>query len=98
MRVSAAPMRFKDHRKVIAVALERLKLSCPLDEASAHRRPVVTLALLDGILAMAVTNAVLGQKIVTVRIWNFSAGRSVAGVPVQHKRGRLHCGQAFGGL
>ncbi len=46
---------------VIAVALERLELARPVDESPAHRRPIISLALLDGIFAVAMANAFLGQ-------------------------------------
>src|SRR5580704_9007048 len=83
---------------MIAIALERFELAGPVDDASAHGGPVVAVALLDRILAMAMTDAVFGQKIVAVGIGNFTGCGSVAGIPVQHERRRLHGFENLGGL
>ena len=41
------------------------------------------------------SDAVLGQEIVTIGKWDLAAGGGIAGVPVQHERTGLHCAQNF---
>ncbi len=89
-RAATVPVGFKAHSEVIAVALERLKLSGPVDDPFSHRRPRVVLAPLYCVLAMAVANALLWQKIVAIGLGRFPVGSGVPRIPVQHKMRRLH--------
>src|SRR5439155_3738975 len=80
---------------MIANFLQRLELSDPVHKAFAYGRPFVLVSVLDNIFAMAVTDPILWQKIVTVRVGRFSERRRVTRIPVEHKRKRLHCSQHF---
>lgn len=63
-------MRFKADSVVVAIALQCAKLSNPVDNASPHCFPLIVFLFvtLNGVFAMAVTNALFRQKIVPVRV------------------------------
>src|SRR3954465_858985 len=83
---------------MIAVALESFELSDPVDDAARHRSPVKLVAFLDDVFAVAVSDTVLGKEIVSVGIRSFAAGGSVARIPIQHERPRLHGAQNLRGF
>ena len=58
-------MRLKADSLVIAVTLESLNLVNPIDDALTHGRRIIALRLFDNIFAMEMTNAILGQKIIS---------------------------------
>src|SRR5258708_15637054 len=66
----AAPMRLQANAEMVSITLEGAKLSLPIDHASSHGCPFVTLTrwLLPCILTMHVDQPLLGQEIVTSMI------------------------------
>src|ERR1700728_263504 len=97
-RATTTPVSLQTHGVLEAVAHERFELCRPINDSATHRRPVVFLPVLDHIFAVTVTNALLGQPIVAVRIWSFAAGGGVARIPIQHERAGLHLVQNFSGF
>ena len=78
-------------------------MSDPIDDSCADRFPIVLAIRLAGdVLAVAVADAVFGQRIVSVGIGDIAGeGACVAGVPVDHEvlvrdRGQ-HCCAFFAG-
>src|SRR5258708_8605892 len=88
----AAQMHLQANAEMVSITVEGAKLSLPIDHASSHGCPFVTLTgwFLRCILTMHVAEPVLGQEIVTVRIRRFAALTGVARVPVEHQVLRLH--------
>ena len=83
---------------LFAVGLERFELPCPVDDASAHRCPIVVLTFFHRVFAVTVADAVFGQMTVAIGIWNFAALSCVAWVPHQHEVRRIHSSQHIRGF
>src|SRR5580704_1752831 len=81
---------------MVSIAFESLELSGPIDHSATHRRPVIFLALLDGVFAVAMPDALFGQKIVTVGIRNLAAGGRIPRIPIQHEIRSLYSIQDLG--
>src|ERR1700740_1411438 len=83
---------------MIAVALERFELPVPIDNSLPHGRPIVALGSFHNILAMAMTDSVLRQKLVAIGIGLFTGRGSISGIPVEHEERRLYRAEDFGSL
>src|SRR6267143_3686017 len=81
-----APVGLETYAETIAVALQRPKLPGPIDDAAAHRRPFITLAIwpLYRVLAMTVSNAILRQEIISIWIRRLIMLHCVSWVPIEH--------------
>src|SRR5277367_2349977 len=65
----AAPMRLQADGIVIALLLQRSELPDPVDDASAHRLPLILAARLAlHVLAVAMSDPLLGQQVIAGRI------------------------------
>ena len=87
------PMGFKAYRFVIAGITKGTKLSCPVNESSADRRPLdFAVRIFHGVLYMAVVDAVFGQQGPGCgESVEFAAHDGVGGIPVENEVGRLNC-------
>src|SRR5207302_6565659 len=94
-RASPVPVSLQTYCEAISILLESTELPRPVDEPAAHGCPIVLLAFFDDVFAVAVPDAVFGQKLVAVGIWDFAARGSVAGIPIQHECRGLDRGENF---
>src|ERR1700727_3455196 len=69
-----------------AVTLQCFYLSTPIHDAGAYRSPIVfVIGLAHHILAMAVSDAVSGQQLISAWIWRTSYCCGISRIPVQHE-------------
>src|SRR5436309_13999178 len=91
-RASPVPVSLQTYCEAISILLESAELSCPVDEPGAHGCPVVLLALFHDVFAVAVSDAIVGQQLVSVGIWDLTACGSVTRIPNQNEFRGLHRG------
>src|SRR5580698_3295554 len=84
---AALPVRFEIDRIGVANLRECAKLGGPIDVALVDGRPLrLTSAVLDGVLDVAVVDAVFGQSVPAAGIGvEFAAHDGIARVPVKRK-------------
>src|SRR5258708_39929110 len=89
-RAGAMPVSLQAYGVLVAVALERGELSDPIDRTGSHGGPARFFGIrgaryvLD-IFTVAVADAIFRQKIVASWVRDFSTGRGVAWVPIEHE-------------
>ena len=83
------PMRLQTDGMVIAIPLERGKLTNPIDHARAHGGPRRFFVIADfgNVLTMAMTDAVFRQNIVATGVGSLAAPCGVARIPIEHEGG-----------
>src|SRR5271169_1964079 len=98
-RACSTPMRLQADGIVISGRLERAKLRGPIDIPFIDRRPYdLSCSVLNGVLAVAMVDTVLGQAVpASGEGVQLAAHHGVPGVPVQGKVWGLNGGQNFGG-
>src|SRR5215469_13612760 len=80
------PVGFKAQSVVESVVLERLQLSHPVDHPGADGRPFIfVVGLANYILAVAMSDALFWQQIVTRLIGSARERCRISRIPVQHK-------------
>src|ERR1700731_2857044 len=94
----SAPVRFETHDMMIAVALQSLVLTHPVDRALAHRGPFNALGCLGCVFAVAMTDSGLRQEIIPVGIRYFAEHGCVARVPIEHESRRGYAVENLGGF
>ena len=99
-RACAAPVGFEADSVVIAVALQRGELTFPIDDAGSDGRPVVAFAVgfARDVFAVAMSDALFRQQLVSVGIRRFAGGAGVSRIPIHHEVRRGNSGENFGGF